>query len=681
MSSTAVRSRVTAASTFPRTIPFTSAPTVIDDATTLHDLRLESGERIDALTVRYRLEGTINASRDNLALVIHSLTGDAQASTWWKGVVGAREAIDSTTHAVLCASLAGSPGAQRADSDEPLPRFTTRDQATVLARLLDTIGVRAPRLVIGGSLGGMVALEFAASFPERVNQVIVLAAPAAQTAQGIAWNAIMRRAIDIGGAQDGLALARMVGMLSYRTPDGLERRFGRSRTDDGRFQVESWLSSHGDRLVSRFESSHYAALIDAMDAHDVGRGRGGICAALAPVRHKITGVGIVGDLLYPAEAVREWTLLTGASYEEIASPHGHDAFLLETGRVSSIVRRTLSSGEVVRARVVRPANTKPPVQTRALRIAVAGCGHVGGALLQLLSNHAQTSGRSLQIVRVLARDGERIRPGLVTAVERGIASNERCITDPAQLLDGDIDILVEAIGGTGTAATLVEAALRRGIRVVTANKALLALHGAYLQQLATSHGTTLDFEAAVAGAVPVVRCLRAGAAGVQVTRVSGILNGTSNYVLDQVSRGHSLSDAIREAQLHGYAEADPTRDLSGEDVEDKVRILAWLGFGVDPASVSVVRRGIDAEIAAWAAQVATEGDRVKLIATCEREGDKVVARIVPTRVAGDDPWAQVAGPANRIVVESESAGALVFHGAGAGGVATAGAIVADLRLG
>ena len=128
----------------------------------------------------------------------------------------------------------------------------------------------------------------------------------------------------------------------------------------------------------------------------------------------------------------------------------------------------------------------------------------------------------------------------------------------------------------------------------------------------------------------------------------------------------------------GFAEADPSRDLSGEDAEDKLRVLAWLIFGVDPSTLAVVRRGIDAETATWAAHVAAVGDRVKLIASCALVQGELVARIIPTRVTHDDPWASVSGPENRIVIESASAGTLVFHGAGAGGRATASAVLGDL---
>lgn len=667
---------------------------VVDTTITLHDVLLESGERLDRVAVRYRLEGAISEARDNVVLVVHALTGTVHASTWWKGVIGDGAALDPSRHAILCANLLGgcdgTTGPSEADPDA-LPPISTRDQAAVLARLLDALRIAAPLLVCGGSLGGMVTLEFAASFPDRVRGAVVLAAPAAQTAQGLAWNAIMRRAIALGGARDGLALARMVGMLSYRTPEGLERRFGRTQSRAGGFQVNEWLDAHGEKLVARFDAASYGALIDAMDVHDVGRGRGGISAALAPVADRLTGVGIPGDLLYPDVSVREWAAAANADYTELASLHGHDAFLLESEQVSRLLAKALADAEA-REPLGREPQQREPQQREpqrrepevrvatTLRVALAGCGHVGGSLLDLLVDRAAASHdtRPVQVQRVLVRDAARPRLPLTHAVDGGIVPDEACLADPVALLGPDVDVLVEAIGGTTTARTLVETALARGIRVVTANKALLAECGATLEALATANGTRLDFEGAVCGAIPIVRCLRSGAAGVGITRVTGILNGTSNFVLQQVALGQSLGEAIATAQRLGYAEADPTRDLNGQDAEDKLRILAWLAFGVAPDALEVRRRGITAEVATWAAQVAAEGDRVKLIASCARQGDQLVAEIAPTRVRGDDAWAQVAGPFNRIVIESASAGELVFTGPGAGGLATAGAVLADL---
>ena len=318
---------------------------VHDTVVTLLDIPLECGQTLPSVDVHYRLEGVVSASRDNVVLVAHALTGTTAASEWWTGVVGVGAALDPAQHAVLSANLLGGcDGTTAAAFADPAtsPALSTRDQALVLARLLDHLGVGAPLLVCGGSLGGMVTLEFAASFPERVRRAVVFAAPAVQTAQGLAWNALMRRALAVGGPVDGFALARMIGMLSYRTAEGLESRFANDCTSEGTPEVTSWMEAHGRKLVARFDPVSYGALIDAMDRHDVGRGRGGVTAALSPVADRLIGVGIPGDLLYPEGAVRAWTESAGASLALLDSPHGHDAFLLERAQVAGILRRALS---------------------------------------------------------------------------------------------------------------------------------------------------------------------------------------------------------------------------------------------------------------------------------------------------------------------------------------------------
>ena len=325
---------------------------IIDRKIVLYNIVLESGRTLPQIEVRYRLEGVISPERDNVVLVVHALTGTPEASEWWSGVVGDGAVLNPRVHAILCANLLGGcvgTTGPRVDDEEPFPEFTTRDQALVLARLLDALDVQKPVLICGGSLGGMVTLEFAASFPERVQQAVVLAAPAAQTAQGLAWHAIMRRAIAIGGAQEGLALARMVGMLSYRTAGSLESRFGREKNSDGVFQINDWLYAHGEKLVRRFDARSFVGLIDAMDSHDVGRARGGIASALHTVASRIIGVGIPGDILFTAECVREWCDASGAEYRDLHSAHGHDAFLLETEKVSAILAEALERSSQTRA--------------------------------------------------------------------------------------------------------------------------------------------------------------------------------------------------------------------------------------------------------------------------------------------------------------------------------------------
>lgn len=318
---------------------------VRDETLTLTDVALDSGTIVPQVTVRWRIEGTVSPAADNVVVVLHALTGTTQAASWWRGVIGAGEALDPTRHAVLSMNLLGGcdgttgPSVEHPDA---LPPITTRDQARVVARTLDALGIDVPRLICGGSLGGMVTLEFAASFPERFGAAVSLAAPAVQTAQGLAWNALMYQAFAIGGNTGGFALARMIGMLSYRTPDGLEERFGNRLGASGSPAITEWLQMHGKKLVARFDPVSYQALLHAMDSHDVGRDRGGVRAALAPVASRLFGVGIPGDLLYPDVSVQHWTDACSAHYRVLDSVHGHDGFLLEPDQVSAILAEALT---------------------------------------------------------------------------------------------------------------------------------------------------------------------------------------------------------------------------------------------------------------------------------------------------------------------------------------------------
>ncbi|HEU0299347.1 MAG TPA: alpha/beta fold hydrolase [Longimicrobium sp.] len=313
------------------------------------DFTLESGDVLRGVVQAYHLDGALSEARDNLVLVVHSLTGSSDAAgDWWRGAIGPGQAIDTDRYAVLCTNLLGScygttwEGAD--DDDRPHPPITTRDQARLIQRLIDEMEVASVALVTGGSLGGMVAMEWAAQNPELPRSAVVFAAPAAHTARAIAWNHVQRRAIEAAGER-GLEIARMVGMMTYRTGEEQARRFGRDRDADGGWRVGAYLDHHGRKLRGRFTPRSYLALMGAMDSHDVGAGRGGVAAALGRIEGRLTGVGIPGDLLYGDGDVREWTEAAGAEYREIGSVHGHDAFLLEATQVSGILEDALRAAE------------------------------------------------------------------------------------------------------------------------------------------------------------------------------------------------------------------------------------------------------------------------------------------------------------------------------------------------
>ena len=305
---------------------------------------LESGEVLHDVRQAYHLDGTLNAARDNLVIVFHALTGSPDAAgDWWSRVVGEGLALDTTQYAVLVPNLLGSCYGTTGPSDYPDERFpaiTPRDQARFVALLVEHLGACDVALVTGGSLGGMLALEWTATFAGRTRATVALAAPAAHTAHAIAWNSVQRACLDAAG-DAGLAIARQISMIAFRSEREFETRFARAVDADGRFSVESYLQHQGRKLEARFDAASYRTLLNAMDAHDIGRGRGGVAHALRALHGAVFAVGVPGDQLYSADIVRQWAELGGAEYREIHSHFGHDAFLLEQEQVGAILREAL----------------------------------------------------------------------------------------------------------------------------------------------------------------------------------------------------------------------------------------------------------------------------------------------------------------------------------------------------
>lgn len=312
---------------------------------------------------------------------------------------------------------------------------------------------------------------------------------------------------------------------------------------------------------------------------------------------------------------------------------------------------------------------------KTLRLGVAGLGTVGAGLLKLIArqDELRIPGR-LEVTAVSARSRSR---------ERGVdISGLRWTDDPVELaLADDVDVVVELIGGSdGPAKRTVEAALKAGKPVVTANKALIAEHGLEIAQLAETKNAHFLFEASVAGSIPIVRALRSSLSGVVVQRVSGILNGTCNYILSEMLRtGAPYESVLADAQRLGYAEADPWLDVSGMDAAHKILILASIAFGAQPDFKQVTVEGVS-EIEAMDIALAAKFDyRIKLVAEAFRANGKAVrCRVSPVLVQKEHPLAAVSGPLNAVVVESDPIGRLTFTGPGAGAGPTAAAVMSDL---
>ncbi len=314
---------------------------------------------------------------------------------------------------------------------------------------------------------------------------------------------------------------------------------------------------------------------------------------------------------------------------------------------------------------------------KPLRVGIAGLGTVGAGVLRLLRENAEVitarAGLPIVVTAVSARDRSRNR-GTDLAAYAWHENPLGLASDPA------VDVVAELIGGTGNPArSLVEASLRAGRHVVTANKALLALHGAELAGAAEAGGAVLAFEAAVAGGIPVIKAVREGLAGNRIRRVTGILNGTCNYILTQMrERGREFADVLADAQRLGYAEADPSFDVDGVDAAHKLAILAALAFGRPVRFADVHVEGIRAVSALDQSFARELGYRIKLLGIARQTTAGIDTRVHPCMVPEAAPLARVDGVYNAVVVETDFAGRLMLEGRGAGAGPTASAVVADL---
>jgi homoserine O-acetyltransferase len=562
----------------------------------LDRFELESGEVLRDVEQAYFLDGTLNEGRDNLVVVFHALTGSADAmGDWWRDVVGPDRAIDTNRYAVLCTNLLGSCYGTTGPSDparRPFPEVTTRDMARLVGELVESLHVQSVALLIGGSLGGMVAMEFAATYPTLARNVVVLAAPAEHPASAIAWSHIQRRAIAAAG-EEGLEIARMIAMMTYRTAGELADRFGRDEHEGGGFAVERYLSAQGEKLRARFDVHTYLTLLDAMDSHDVGRGRGGVERALAPVKGKIIGVGIPGDLLYdPVNDVRRWTEAAGAEYREIESPKGHDGFLLEGEQVTALLREVLG-GQHKKSNGAAPHVVEPTRPTRA-DVVILGYGRIGRELARQLDGATGRIG--VRVAAVIDRSGFVLDPNglsglrletLADSKESGIAladvpSGVRATASEAlasiRQLGLSRPILVDLTASDTTPE--LEEAIAAGMDLVLANKRPLAdlrdtTRG--LARHAAAHGRRVLHEATVGAGLPLLDTIsKLQESGDEVLAIEGCPSGTLGYLFGEIGRGTPFSTALRAAMVLGYTEPDPREDLSGMDVARKALILAQL---------------------------------------------------------------------------------------------------------
>lgn len=336
-------------------------------------LELESGVTLPGLQIAFRTWGRLSPRADNAVIVCHALTGSADADDWWAPLFGPGRCLDPERHFIVCSNvLGGCYGSSGPTTPAPdgqpwgarFPRVTIRDQVRAQMVLADALGIRHIRFVIGGSMGGLQALEWAVLDPQRVAAVVSIAASGRHAPWCVAWSEAQRLALAAdpkyrGGDYDpadpplaGLAAARAVAMVSYRSPGSLNQRFARSSgaevfgeraaaPDD--FAVQGWLRHHGAALSERFDANSYRVLLDAMDSHDLGRGRGGCSKALSRIHQPVLVGSVPSDALYvPEDQLFLVSQLSRATLIAIDSEHGHDGFLIDAARFEPAVRRFLA---------------------------------------------------------------------------------------------------------------------------------------------------------------------------------------------------------------------------------------------------------------------------------------------------------------------------------------------------
>ncbi len=311
-----------------------------------------------------------------------------------------------------------------------------------------------------------------------------------------------------------------------------------------------------------------------------------------------------------------------------------------------------------------------------VRVGVLGCGNVGAALVELLRDHADVirarSGLDLSVARIAVRN---------LSKDRGLELGKDVLTNDAEALvnDPSIDVIVEVIGGIEPARSLILDALKLGKPVVTANKELLANVGKELLEAAETSGVDLLFEASVAGGIPLMRPLRESLAGERITRVMGIVNGTTNFILTQMSeQGSGFAEALADAQNLGYAERDPTADVEGFDAAAKAAIIASIAFGAKVVAGDVYREGIADITQADISAAADLGYVLKLLAVAEELDGALAVRVHPAMVPATHPLASVRGSFNAVFIEGEAVGDVMLYGRGAGGRPTAVSVLGDL---
>ncbi|MBM3319612.1 MAG: homoserine O-acetyltransferase [Candidatus Eisenbacteria bacterium] len=661
------------------------------------------GACIPSIQVSFESWGVLNERKNNAVLIAHPLTADCHATGsfageppgWWEGVIGPGNSIDTNRYFVVCPNLLGGcygttgPRFPAPDGGPYLDRFpllSPSDMMRVQSLFVKQLGIERLRMVVGPSMGGMIAWEWAIEAGEDLDLAVIVAAPLRTTAYQIGLNWLQRRGIELDLREDpamadwGRMVARGVGMLSYRSPVGLEEKFGRVwfrepgsvLGERGMFNIESWLRHHGKRIVRRFDPYTYLLFSRAMDLHDIGEGRGGLIAALDRVRCRVLVVGVSSDNLYPPAEVHQGAdvlrhLGKPVEYAEIRSPHGHDAVFIETRPIGACIRGLLE-------REPRIVPTPAEREIRVVRIGILGAGRVASLFARLLADRHEVTRREYGLEFVVAAvadtDPEK-RPG----PEFEGADFGR---DPEALVRRkDIDALVEATSGTD-AHRIIEQAIERRLPVVTPNKSLVHEHGARLESLALERGVRLAYQNAISAGWPLLYAIERPLGGIVVSSIEAILSSAAGAALERIESGATFDEATRFLREEGFSEFDPELDTSGWDSAQKLAVLLSRAEEARITASDLFVKGIETIDPVLARAAIPLGLRVRLVAIYRSLAEGLEAGVLPAAVPAEGHLGSVRAEDNVVILRSGEGGEMVYIGKGRGSLPVATAVFNDL---
>lgn len=647
-------------------------------------IKLESGRTLPSFHLAYTTYGEMNAKKDNVVWVFHALTANSDANEWWPGLVGEGKIFDPAEHFIICVNMPGScygslgPLDVDPEKDKPyyhdFPFFTIKDMITSYALLKDHLGIEKIHIGIGGSMGGQQLLEWAISSPDLFDYIFPIATNAQHSPWAIAINESQRLSIELDASWnesdamagvEGMKVARSVALLSYRnyiTYNAGQQEASNDTFDD--FRTASYQKYQGLKLAKRFNAFSYYFLSKGMDSHNVGRGRESIDRALHLIRAKALVIGISTDILFPIiEQQRIANAIPGAQFATIHSDYGHDGFLLEFERISTLIKDFISSEKGMDS--LSP-DSFPSKQK--LVIGLFGFGTVGEGFYKVLQ---QTASMNAVIKKICIKNIHKQRSAPISLFT----------TDRNELLeDKEINVIVEVIDNSEDAFYIASRAMINGKAIVSASKKMIAENLSELLSLQLKSGVPFLYESAACASIPVIRNLEEYYDNDLLECITGIVNGSTNYILTKIfDEGLSFATALQSAQQLGFAESNPDFDVLGIDAVNKLTLLLVHAYGIVAEPGSLLYSGIN-NITKADARIAVEREcQVKLTARAVKlKNGNVTAFVLPQFVTRDSQLFNVKNEFNGVVIKSSFADEQFFYGKGAGSLPTASAVLSDI---